>query len=162
MTTHRFFLGRSVPICFVVALLMGAMLAAPAFAGSKALLTFTYECDVQDSQESLDDVTTTMKINGAIWDGQELCQKFVPPETIDLSGCRARRTAMRSVITQAADGACLVTDDDGGGTFNGDGEFRPALQVLCRSSEKKKFLPVLFAACEQIHSFESTISTSPP
>ena len=77
---------------------MFTALAAPAFAGSKHLLTFTYQCDVPGSHESLDDVTTTMKINGGIWDGDEVCQKFIPAGTIDLSGCQARRTARSKIV----------------------------------------------------------------
>ena len=163
MTSLRQTFGCPLPVSLVVVLMVGAMftaLAAPAIAGSTHLLTFTYQCDVFQSHESLDDVTTTMKINGGIWDGDELCQKFIPAGTIDLSGCKARRTAMRNALGPAADGTCLVTTDNGGGT--GSQEDAPALQVLCRSSKKKKLMSVLFAACEQIHSFDSTIPAPPP
>ena len=156
MTSLRQTFGCPLPVSLVVVLMVGVMftaLAAPAFAGSKHLLTFKYDClggEVFNRAE-IDDITTTLKLSGAPNDSDEFCQKFLPPGSIDFAECEARRTAMRSVIESAANGDCQMTDDDGQLAFP-----TATLQVLCTSDEKEVLLTVLGDACEQLHSLGET------
>ena len=145
-------LSASLVVVLMVEVMVTA-LAAPALAGSKHLLTFRYECvGREDTQrEEIDELNTTLELSGAPNDSSEFCQLYLPPDSIDLGACQARRTAMRAVIESAANGDCQVTDDDGDME-----EGNATLQVLCTAEKKTVLLTVLGDACEQIHSLEAT------
>jgi hypothetical protein len=143
-------LGIRIGSAFAAAMLLVSPLSAVA---GEDLLAFTYVCWADEKEESIANLTTTQKMSTHTTGSQTFCRKRFESGSIDLDGCKARRTDMRAAIENVAGKACDIVDDDGGGVFIGDGI--SALQVYCRKKEER-FIPIILAACTQTLSFQAT------